>query len=487
MWLGGVCGSIAQRFRRRGDFDAFLVIDAFGKSSRVLLVVAAVGAVFLFLTGKPAGSGALVVWTFDRASADSFPAEVDGRSVEVRRVPVRLLDVRVMALSMAAAGREKGSGGGGVGIQGGTVDLVETEMGSVGKYFLSPSVAEGAWVGLGERLAAAPWARSLPESRLAVWRDTTGVQRLLPRDIHPTTLTYQPELFAEVGLDATVARTWGELAELCGAYERARAELGQASHRAIEWPRANASVVLLILQQRGVELISAGGRPDLSDPRIAETLAAYAGWVGRAGVPPARSVELTAGDLIAGRLAMLPTADWRAGLIERAAPELSGKLRMRPLPVFSLTENNAPTATWGGTGIGIPASARDPEASWRLLELLYTDNSAAVDRYLATRVLPVLPETWGDPRLTASEPFYGGQAVGRLLAALAGALPPAAARRVSPLYPTVQMELNGVTSAVVSGHAEGDPGATRAFAERLLAAAQVRLDARWAALGGAPR
>lgn len=470
-----------------------------GPSGYVLVAAALLGAGVLAATNRAEVGGKLVVWTFDRSSAESFPVEVDGVAVDVRRVPVRLLDVRMTALSLSGT---KGTS---------PADVVETEISSVGKYFRGAGIESdavgvdadvNAWLPLDKYLGAADnaadhsadhtaghlgsgavpaWWRDIPESRRALWRDPQGRQRLLPRDLHPTTLTYLPELFSEVGLDPTEPRTWAELAELGRRYDQLRKDLGQTAYRSIEWPRNNASVVLLVLQQRGVRLFAASGRPDFSDPRIAETLAAYASWVTSAGAEPARSLELTAADLSSGKLAMLPTPDWRAGLIERAAPELAGRVRMRPLPVFSMSESNAPTASWGGTGIGIPAGAKRPDESWRLIDALYSDRERLVDRYVATRILPVVPSVWEDPRVTGPEAYYGGQAVGALLSALARELPP---MQVSPLYTAVQMELNGVTSAVVRAYESGGESAAMETAGRLLQAAGRRLDERWHAIGG---
>jgi arabinosaccharide transport system substrate-binding protein len=444
------------------------LIDQFGKSAVVLLGLAVVAVGFRSLfpprhhVGGTSDARPLVVWTFDRGSAESFPDRSDGRVVDVRPVPVRLLDVRLMAQALSRSGSSS------------PVDVVETEIGSTGKYLTS--AGHRAFLPLDELLESAPWFRAIPESRRAVWRDPTGRQLLVPRDLHPVLLAYRADLFAEVGLDPAQAQTWDELIELCRQYESARLDRGQAGFRSIELPPAGAGVLLLILQQRQIALISPSGRPDLSDPRLLQTLLDYASWVSLAGTPPARTIELTAADLTAGRVAMLPVADWRIGQLKRFAPDLAGKLRLRPLPSYLRTESNAPTASWGGTGIGIPAMAPDPSASWRLIDSLFRDTEAAVTRYERTQILPVSPQHWTDPRITAADPYFGGQAAGRLLAAVAAELPP---QRLSPLYPAVQMELNALTASVVRAYRTSGRAEAEAVATRGLAAAGERLTRRY--------
>src|SRR5581483_2058886 len=107
----------------------------------------------------------------------------------------------------------------------------------------------------------------------------------------------------------------------------------------------------------------------LNDPRVAQTMRIYADMV--AGPDPAGtdfnpSPGLRYRDLANGDICAMITPDWEVSYVKRYASDIPGKLAMMALPKFDPTD--APTASWGGTMIGIPRDCRDPEASWKLIE-----------------------------------------------------------------------------------------------------------------------
>jgi ABC-type glycerol-3-phosphate transport system substrate-binding protein len=96
---------------------------------------------------------------------------------------------------------------------------------------------------------------------------------------------------------------------------------------------------------------------------------------------------------------------------------------MIPLPGFSA--DDARTASWGGTMIGITRTCRQPDLAWKLIESLYLDRSALDARQKSTGILPPIPEYWSSPVYHQGDPFYGGQKIDELYISLAGELPAA--------------------------------------------------------------
>ena len=140
----------------------------------------------------------------------------------------------------------------------------------------------------------------------------------------------------------------------------------------MEFPTAKVDALLVLLLQRGINLVDDRNQIHLTDPKVADTLAFYARCV--AG-PESIASEAPGGDgplandLNDGSLCALITADWRLTDIKHLVPGLAGKMRFMELPRFDPT--NAPTAPYGGTMIGILRSSKHKEQAWKLIEQLY--------------------------------------------------------------------------------------------------------------------
>ena len=404
----------------------------FGRPVLALAVVAAVTGVALLLR-PPRPTAALTVWTFtpDDAAADRAAA---GPRVDVDLVAAAAIDVRLSSLFMAdltpaaaAAGRP---------------DVVELDIGSAGK-FLRGAPADVGFRPLGGHLRRGGWLDRLSPSALVPY-SVAGVPFGVPLDLHPTVLVYRRDL-----IDPSSADTWPQLQALCLRSQR-------SPNWAVALPSASSDVLLVMLQQRHVTLVDAAGVPHLTDPRVAETVC----WYARAAAGPNRigtdvnpAPGGVAADLAAGRVAAVVAADWAVADIARAAPDLAGRLAVRPLPRFDPAD--ARTAGWGGTMVGIPRFCPDPDRAWQLVERAYLSPAAAVARYRATGVLPPQPAVWADPAFHQPDPAFAGQRVTEVYMALAAELPP---RVTTPYTTTAGLMLAWVLDRAVSHVRHGGGG-----------------------------
>ena len=203
---------------------------------------------------------------------------------------------------------------------------------------------------------------------------------------------------------------------------------------ALELPASGASHLVMLLQQRGLQPTDAD-RP--AAVAVFETYAALLdeGLAGPASAGPVGWVN----DLADGRAAVTFTPDWRVKYLD-ARPDLAGRLRMIPLPVFAPGE--ARTAVWGGTALAIPATAADPDAAWALLDRLAFSGAARSSRAEHTHILPADAEAWAD--FDRPHPLFGGQSVGALYADLADEVP---RRVVTPATPAAAAALPGRVAA----------------------------------------
>ncbi len=357
-----------------------------------------------------------------------------GLETSVKLISTRALDVRLMSLFNSLSLD--------------VPDLAEVEIGSAGMYF-RPPVEEVGFLPLNRYLwrdgildldndgpinlmADSPDDR-IVRSRFAGW-SKEGIVFGIPHDLHPVSISYRKDLFDEAGVDLASARTWDEFHRKCLAFQAHWASIDRAAGKgvryAIELPGTASAYLSIMLLQRGINLIDYDGTVRLNDPKVADTVVRYtqmAAGPRRIGGAATPGGELWARDFADGALCALITADWRAGLLPVRAPELAGRVGMMPLPRFD--PSDAPTATWGGTMIGIPRASRQPDRAWELLKSLYLTPAAARARQRHTRILPATRDQWDAPLHHAADPYFGGQNTGELYIELAGQIP---RRYVSP-------------------------------------------------------
>jgi len=215
----------------------------------------------------------------------------------------------------------------------------------------------------------------------------------------------------------------------------------------IDLPRTSVDAIVMMLLQRGVNLIDDREQIHFEDPRVAQVVAFYARLVaGRDKVAAAAAGGSSANrDLVEGRFGAWLCPDWRSPQLQRYATGLAGKVRLRPLPRFD--PGDAPTSTWGGTMFGIPRNCRDPDAAFALLEHLLLTDEALAARARVGHILPPMPDKWNLPAYDEPDPFWSGQKVGRFFADLAPSVPH---RYVTPFTQIAATELNEVLAKAVA-------------------------------------
>jgi arabinosaccharide transport system substrate-binding protein len=290
-----------------------------------------------------------------------------------------------------------------------------------------------------------------------VW-SKEGVIFGVPHDIHPVVVTYRDDLFKEAGVpDLSQCKTWPQFHEACLKFKAYWGPKVRYRH-AVELPEAAIDYVLVMLQQRGINLIDDHNRLYLTDPRVANTLAFYAQLVTG---PRKVAGQSTGGlgafgkDVADGNLCAFVTADWRVTYVKRFSQNLSGRMRMMPLPIFDPGDKR--TASWGGTMIGITKGCENPKEAWRMIEKLYFSKEGLASRRKVSDVLPPVISLWDDPAYHEPDPYFGGQMANELFIELAREIP---VRYVTPATGLAQTQLNAVLAKATDyirdrGNADG--------------------------------
>lgn len=440
------------------------------------------GAVLAFSDefGATTDPDALTVWLFDPTHADMFRGSPEtreagitpvteqfenltGRAVDVQLVGVRPLDLRLMSMSQSGATGPF------------VPDLVEIEINSIGKYFRGPKSSVGL-LPLTDRLREAGLLDDLLSSRVAPWTKDGEVYGV-PMDVHPVALAYRQDLFEEAGIDVEGIKTWEAFHETGLEFSRYWSRHGHPEYRALEMPRTNTSILEVMLLQRGINLVDQEGQVHLDHPLTLDTLCRYVRMAAGdkvVGSQPASGAMQWARELAAGYNSSLLAPDWRLALIENYAPELAGKLRLRPLPIFEA--GDVPTATWGGTGFAIPRGSDDPDAAWELLKFIMFSEAGDAARRRHTRILAATPASWDDSSLEVEHEYWGGQRVGQLNVSLARLVP---RRIITPFSAIASAELTVVLMRAIAWLEDGhDPSRLPETVRPWLAQAQADVEMR---------
>jgi arabinosaccharide transport system substrate-binding protein len=263
----------------------------------------------------------------------------------------------------------------------------------------------------------------LVTSRFSMWSNR-GRIFALPHDVHPVMLIYRRDLVEQLGIDVNTLTTWDEFCRV--GREVVTKDLtgdGVPDRYMIDLPPDGSDSLRLLLLQRGVQMFDERGEVAFDEQRTIDTICWY---VKQTKGPEKISVSCGWGQTLAramidGRCLFYVCPDWRTMQIQADIASLSGKLAVMPLPAWEA--GGIRTSTWGGCGLAISKSCRNPDLAWRLAMHLYYDPEQLGERFAATNILPPLKEAWSRPELREPRPFFSNQPLGRLYAALAPQVP----------------------------------------------------------------
>ena len=192
------------------------------------------------------------------------------------------------------------------------------------------------------RTTADTWIDRIVPSRFAPWTKSGRIFGV-PHDVHPVTLTYRHDLFTEAGVDLPSATTWPQFHDPLPPVPDLLARPRPPQPLRHGTPPGHGDNVVVMLLQRGVNLVDSDDRIHVTDPKVAQTIAFYAQLVAgpkRIGVESAGGLGVWARDLLDGNTCALVTPDWKINDLKTYAPELSRqtphdappRLRPRPTP-----------------------------------------------------------------------------------------------------------------------------------------------------------
>jgi arabinosaccharide transport system substrate-binding protein len=298
----------------------------------------------------------------------------------------------------------------------------------------------------------------------------------LPGDVHPVLLAYRADIVEAAGIDVSKIETWDDFVRVMKPLMN-----GPNGTRYLlnMWETDPGDMETLVLQAGG-GYFDANLQPILDSDINARVLAKIVTWIAGPGRISVNAPSFDANGnymYLSGQVLGILMPDWLCGVWLKDLPGLSGKMKLMPLPAWDA--GGLRTSVSGGSMIGIPKRA-DFARSWPFIKYLYTSHEVARQLYQTTGIITPVREFWNDPIYNEPNPYFSGQATGRLYIAMADKVP---ARTSSSFKPDAEIDMNNALIRL-KRYAETnniyDESVLRAQAKRELAIAQADIVRRMA-------
>lgn len=389
------------------------------------------------------------MWTFAPPHArmyepllEEWQAEPGHPSVEIEVLSLPALERRMLGAFLSGVP---------------VADLIEAERRVASRAFAGPIEAVG-FLDLTDRLRDEGLLDSINEASFSPWTSRGRIFGL-PHDVHPVMLCYRADLVEAAGIDVSKIETWDDFAREMRPLMTDEDGDGEPDRYLIAfWTTFPEQLEALILQA-GDGFFDEDDRLRIATPTNARVLATLAGWI--AG-PNRIAVDVpefnAAGNKLKldGKVVAAIMPDWLSNIWRQQMPGLSGKLKLMPLPAWE--PGGRRTSVWGGTMLGIPRTAKNPDELWELAKRLYLSPELSRTLYEVGDIITPVQDNWSDPIYDKPDEFFSGQPKGRLYINLAGDVP----RRNSSPFNTMAMQRTQDALVGLVDELRAEPGMSRA-------------------------
>jgi len=233
----------------------------------------------------------------------------------------------------------------------------------------------------------------------------------MPWDIGPCAIYYRSDIFEEYG--ATPPKTWDEFVEMGKKLSLDLDGDGKKDQYMLNIPLNDAKGYTMFLQSRAGNVFDKDGNVLLDNPLSIEVMQWYTDLALKHDIAFFQNAWEPAwfNAFKEGRMITIPIAVWFSGQIKVQAPDLAGKWRITPWP--SATDKPAGT-NWGGSDLVITEQTKYPQEAKDFVEFMLCTKEGQLIVYKAVNIFPALLTALEDPLFDEPDPYYGGQAIGRI-------------------------------------------------------------------------
>lgn len=297
-------------------------------------------------------------------------------------------------------------------------DLLGIEQGGFPNFMKNGIVAD-TFVDLTDIVA--PVRDQYAEGRFTIY-SYMGRLYALESSLTASVYYYQPAIYEANGLE--VPTTWEEALEVGAALHAAGSAFSVATN--------DGNWFQMMLNQRGAQMFDADGNFVLGD-ETNRPLAIEVATLIQTGVANGTFFVVLGGDMWSG--VTIPTAyhdgslagqvmpDWWSGCcLKPGVEDMAGQWAVTTPPRWE--GGGSGTLVWGGTGWAVTKNSPNAELATEFLTMMYLGAESQIQRFEQIGMFPTMIEAANDPRVAGlADPFYGGQAVGEVLASLVPEVP----------------------------------------------------------------
>jgi len=358
----------------------------------------------------------VTMWTFARMHADLYRPEIeawnDEQTDSSRRVELSLIGVQAMEQRMMSAFL--------AGLP--SADLIEAERRNAARAFAGPLESVGF-------LDLTPYVERdgiMNRVNAASFKPWTKDGRIfgLPHDVHPMMLAYRADIVEAAGIDVSKIETWDDFVRVMRPLLFKENGERRTDRYLLNIWETQIDLIEAMLLQGGGGVIDASGVPVIDNEANARVISQIALWTSGAE-PIAAEVsfwDATGHQLMRDGFVIATFApDWMCNYWRKEVPQLSGTMKLMPLPAWD--KGGRRTSVWGGTMLGIPRTAKDPEKLWQIAKHLYLSRDLAHKLYERGDIVTPVSEFWQDDIYDKPDPFFMGQPKGRMYINLAPQVP----------------------------------------------------------------
>jgi len=304
-------------------------------------------------------------------------------------------------------------------------DLLETSENVYVRAYLGP-IDQVGFLDITDRIHQEGLYEQFNEASL-IQQSHSGRLFGLPLFSGPVLLAYRSDFTEEAGIsEAAIAQieTWDDYFRVMRPLMRDLDGDGRIDRYLLGLSENNHDVIrMLVLQNDGV-LFEESGQPSFANERNARTLATLTTWLTgperiAVDVPlwNAAGHKQRLDGVVTGTL----ISDWMLKQWKIENPQLSGKIKLIPLPAFE--RGGRRTSSFGNCMLSINKRSEHIDACWEMAKELYTSLEVAERIYRDAGMVTAYKAHWEMPFYHEPDPFCGGQATGTLFIEQAPQIP----------------------------------------------------------------